>query len=70
MGIATGGENFGFLLEFLFTAKNEIIDNPFYSNTIIDSTIYNVTYNNRGGSLPSKVGLPGGITRFSWTYSF
>ena len=21
-------------------------------------------------ALPSKVGMPGGITRFSWTYSF
>ncbi|SVA02368.1 uncharacterized protein METZ01_LOCUS55222, partial [marine metagenome] len=24
----------------------------------------------RGGALPSKVGMPGGITRVSWTYSF
>ena len=70
MGIATGGESFGFMLEFLFTGKNEIIENPFSSNTIIDSSIYDVTYNDRGGVLPSKVGIPGGISRFSWTYSF
>lgn len=70
IGIATGGESFGFLLEFLLSAKSEIIENPFFSNRIIDSTIYDITYNDRGESLPSKVGIPGGITRFSWTYSF
>ena len=70
MGIASGGDSFGFMLEFLFTGKREIIDNPFAGNTIIDSTIYDATYNNRGESLPSKVGMPGGITRLSWTYSF
>jgi len=70
MGIASGGDSFGFMLEFLFPGKGEIIDNPFASNTIIDSTIYDSTYNNRGESLPSKVGMPGGITRLSWTYSF
>ena len=70
MGIASGGDSFGFMLEFLFTGKGEIIDNPFASNTIIDSTIYDSIYNNRGESLPSKVGMPGGITRLSWTYSF
>ena len=70
MGIASGGDSFGFMLEFLFPGKREIIDNPFAGNTIIDSTIYDTTYNNRGESLPSKVGMPGGITRLSWTYSF
>jgi hypothetical protein len=55
---------------FSFPEKERIIDNPFAGNTIIDSTIYNATYNNRGESLPSKVGMPGGITRLSWTYSF
>ena len=70
MGIASGGDSFGFMLEFLFPGKREIVDNPFSSNTIIDSTIYDATYNNRGGSLPSKVGIPGGFTRLSWTYSF
>ena len=70
MGIASGGDSFGFMLEFLFPGKSEIIDNPFAGNTIIDSTIYDATYNNRGESLPSKVGMPGGITRLSWTYSF
>ena len=70
MGIASGGDSFGFMLEFLFPGKREIIDNPFAGNTIIDSTIYDSTYNNRGESLPSKVGMPGGITRLSWTYSF
>ena len=70
MGIASGGDSFGFMLEFLFPGKREIIDNPFAGNTIIDSTIYDATYNNRGESLPSKVGIPGGITRLSWTYSF
>jgi len=70
MGIASGGESFGFMLEFLFPGKREIIDNPFAGNTIIDSTIYDATYNDRGESLPSKVGMPGGITRLSWTYSF
>ena len=70
MGIASGGDSFGFMLEFLLPGKREIIDNPFASNTIIDSTIYDATYNNRGESLPSKVGIPGGITRLSWTYSF
>ena len=70
MGIASGGDSFGFMLEFLFPGKREIIDNPFSGNTIIDSTIYDATYNNRGESLPSKVGMPGGITRLSWTYSF
>ena len=70
MGIASGGDSFGFMLEFLFPGKSEIIDNPFAGNTIIDSTIYDVTYNNRGESLPSKVGMPGGMTRLSWTYSF
>ena len=70
MGIASGGDSFGFMLEFLFPGKSEIIDNPFASNTIIDSTIYDATYNNRGESLPSKVGMQGGITRLSWTYSF
>ena len=70
MGIASGGDSFGFMLEFLFPGKREIIDNPFAGNTIIDSTIYDATYNNRGVSLPSKVGMPGGITRLSWTYSF
>jgi len=70
MGISTGGESFGFLLEFLFTGKDEIIDNPFFSDTVIDATIYEVTYNDRGKSLPSKVGLSGGLTRFAWTYSF
>jgi len=70
MGIATGGESFGFMLEFLFTGKNEFIENPFSSNTIIDSSIYDITYNDRGEALPSKIGIPGGITRFSWTYSF
>ena len=70
MGIASGGDSFGFMLEFLLPGKREIIDNPFAGNTIIDSTIYDATYNNRGQSLPSKVGIPGGITRLSWTYSF
>ena len=70
MGIASGGESFGFMLEFLFPGKSEIIDNPFATDTIIDSTIYNSTYNDRGESLPSKVGMAGGITRVSWTYSF
>jgi hypothetical protein len=70
MGIASGGESFGFMLEFLFPGKREIIDNPFASNTIIDSTIYDSTYNDRGETLPSRVGMPGGITRISWTYSF
>ena len=70
MGIASGGDSFGFMLEFLFPGKREIIDNPFAGNTIIDSTIYDATYNDRGESLPSKVGMPGGITRLSWTYSF
>lgn len=70
MGIASGGDSFGFMLEFLFPGKTEIIDNPFASNTIIDSTVYNSTYNDRGGALPAKVGMPGGITRVSWTYSF
>ena len=70
MGIASGGDSFGFMLEFLFPGNQEIIDNPFAGNTIIDSTIYDATYNNRGESLPSKVGMPGGITRLSWTYSF
>jgi len=70
MGIASGGESFGFMLEFLFPGKREIIDNPFAGNTIIDSTIYDATYNDRGESLPSKVGMPGGITRLSWIYSF
>jgi len=70
MGIASGGENFGFLLEFLLTSKNETIDNPFFLNTIIDSDVFNSTYNDRGGSLPAKVGISGSITRFSWTYTF
>ncbi len=70
MGIASGGESFGFMLEFLFPLKSEFIDNPFAADTIIDSTIYDSTYNDRGESLPSKVGMPGGITRVSWTYSF
>ena len=70
MGIASGGDSFGFMLEYLFPGKNEIIDNPFATNTIIDSTVYDSTYNDRGGALPSKVGMPGGITRISWTYSF
>ena len=70
MGIASGGDSFGFMLEFLFPGKGDIIDNPFAGNTIIDSTIYDATYNDRGESLPSKVGMPGGITRLSWTYSF
>ena len=70
IGIASGGESFGFMLEFLFPGKNEFIDNPFATNTIIDSTVYDSTYNDRGGALPSKVGMPGGITRISWTYSF
>ena len=70
MGIASGGESFGFMLEFLFPGKSEIIDNPFATDTIIDSTIYNSTFNDRGESLPSKVGMAGGITRISWTYSF
>jgi len=70
IGIASGGESFGFMLEFLFLENSEIIDNPFAANTIIDSTIYNSTYNDRGDPLPSKVGMSGGITRVSWTYSF
>ena len=70
MGIASGGNSFGFMLEFLFPGKREIIDNPFSGNTIIDSTIYDATYNNRGESLPSKVSMSGGFTRLSWTYSF
>ena len=70
MGVASGGDSFGFMLEFLFPLKSEFIDNPFAADTIIDSTIYNSTYNDRGESLPSKVGMPGGITRLSWTYSF
>ena len=70
MGIASGGDSFGFMLEFLFPGKREIIDNPFAGNTIIDSTIYDATYNNRGESLPSKVGMPGGMSRLSWTFSF
>ena len=70
IGIASGGDSFGFMLEFLFPLKSEFIDNPFAVDPIIDSTIYNSTYNDRGESLPSKVGMPGGITRVSWTYSF
>ena len=70
IGIASGGDSFGFMLEFLFTGNIKFIDNPFTSNTIIDPTIYDSTYNDRGGALPSKVGMPGGITRISWTYSF
>ncbi len=70
LGIASGGDSFGFMMEFIFPANNEFIDNPFSTNKIIDSTVYDSTYNDRGGELPAKVGLPGGITRFSWTYSF
>ena len=70
MGIASGGESFGFMLEFLFPAESEFLDNPFAVDTIIDSTIYNSTYNESGESLPSKVGMAGGIVRLSWTYSF
>ena len=70
MGIASGGDSFGFMLEFLFPGKREIIDNPFSGNTIIDSTIYDATYNNSGEPLPSKVSMFGGFTRLSWTYSF
>ena len=70
MGIASGGDSFGFMLEILFLGKSEFIDNPFATDTIIDSTIYNSTYNDRGEPLPSKVGMVGGITRLSWTYSF
>jgi hypothetical protein len=70
IGIASGGDSFGFMLEFLFPGNSEIIDNPFAVSTIIDSTIYDSTYNDRGDALPSKVGMPGGITRVSWTYSF
>jgi hypothetical protein len=70
MGVASGGDSFGFILEFLLPGINGIIDNPFATNTIIDSTVYDSTYNDRGGALPSKVGMPGGITRMSWTYSF
>jgi len=70
MGIAFGVESFGFMLEFVFPGKNEIIDNPFATNTIIDSTVYDSTYNDLGEALPSKVGMPGGITRILWTYSF
>ena len=70
MGIASGGDSFGFMLEFLFLGNREIIDNPFASSRIIDSTIYDSTYNDRGGSLASKVSMPGGITRLSWTFSF
>ena len=70
MGIASGGDSFGFMMEFLFPGNSEIIDNPFAASTIIDSTIYGSTYNDRGDELPSKVSIPGGITRVSWTYSF
>ena len=70
IGLASGGDSFGFMLEFLLTGNSKIIDNPFASDTIIDSTIYNTTYNDRGGALPSKVSMQGGITRISWTYSF
>jgi hypothetical protein len=35
MGIASGGDSFGFMLEFLFPGINKIIDNPFATNTII-----------------------------------
>ena len=54
----------------LILLTDEIIENPFATNTIIDSNVYNSTYNDTGSTLPSKVGMPGGITRFSWTYSF
>ena len=70
LGIATGGDSFGFMLEFLFPGKNKFLDNPFESNTVIDSSIFESTYNDRGSALPSKVGMSGGITRLSWTYSF
>ncbi len=70
MGIATGGESFGFMLEFFMMNDNEVLDNPFASDTIIDATIYDSTYNDRGTALPAKVGLKGGITRASWIYSF
>jgi hypothetical protein len=70
IGIASGGDSFGFMLEFLFPGNSEIIDNPFAESTIIDPTIYDSTYNDRGDDLPSKVGIAGGITRVSWTYSF
>ena len=70
IGIASGGKNFGIMLEFLLLGNEEFIENPFAKSTIIDSAIYDSTYNDRGGALPSKVGMPGGITRFSWTYSF
>jgi len=70
IGIASGGDNFGVMLEFFFFGRSEIIENPFATNTIIDSNVYNSTYNDTGSTLPSKVGMPGGITRFSWTYSF
>ena len=70
IGIASGGESFGFMLEFLMTGKTAIIDNPFYYNTIIDSSVYDSIYNDANKTLPSKVGIPGGLTRFSWTYSF
>ena len=70
MGIASGGETFGFMLEFIFTGNSELVDNPFANDTIIDSAVYDSTYNDRGGELPSKVAMMGGITRFSLTYSF
>ena len=56
IGIASGGKNFGIMLEFLLLGNEEFIENPFAKSTIIDSAIYDSTYNDRGGALPSKVG--------------
>ena len=70
LGLASSSNNYGFMLELIRLPKTKFLENPFKNQSLISSEAYNATYNNRGGKLPSKVGLGGMITRASWTYSF
>ena len=69
-GLASAGENFGFMLEFFRIPEDLVYDNPFRDQTFISKEAYNATYNDRGSILPERASMRGMITRATWTYSF
>lgn len=70
VGLASSGENLGFMLEFFFLGKGEVLGNPFQSSNLMDAADFNTVYNDRGGSLPSRASMQGALLRASWTYTF
>ena len=68
-GIAVNGENYGFNLDFLFTGKAEVIDNPFAGGMgPIPQEDFDSFY--MSTDVPDRVHLRGVLMRAAITYTF